>query len=378
MNIAQILQLTPEQIARDHEQLVNLALEAQMTELQSALSSTPNNGSSPASATTAADGAKDPNAEAFNSYAVVKLLAPVANDIARGVTIGIRNTIRAELDNAMRDAFGSSVREAQKKALKRRLDEVLQKSATHFSEEVQKRLEGFTHRELRDVLSQVNASTNALVEENRRLQMSINDIVNSGMLKQLMDTKEELQKLKENLKSCSLSALAAAAGGGGDGGAGQGANPSNFAGNCSNPETMLTKARAMLVDENKPSSALEYITLARIPSLTLRLLNSLPDSSIYYNLIGDRGISDDLWVDVLTQLSSPNALENSTDAAADAHFAAELLLDVLCERDSLTTKKTAKVQAMLSGVRQFVALQKHSMTDSEGQRTLRDLEKSIQ
>lgn len=370
-NIVQILQLTPDQITRDHDQLVNLALEAQMTELQNfvasgeltAAAAAPSTAprSTPTAASPASNGASKESNEVFNSYAVVKLLAPIANDIATGVTHGIRDTLRMELDIAMHDAFGESVRESQKAILRKRLDESIRVASEFYANETRQRMEDFTKKELNEVFAQMNSTLNSLLHENSRLRASLDQIVNSGVLHEVTVLRAELQALKEATKAGTL----------GDA-AGHGANPSSFQGARPSPETILSTSVAFL-EQNRCADALSYILLAEQPSLTLQLIKQAKDEN-YANMISDDAVPDDTWSKILTQLCAPSTTEGVTE---DVERVADLVFDVLSERDEMTTSKTAKAQQLMSDIRHFVARAKAQVANPEAQRTLKNLEKSI-
>lgn len=361
-NITQILQLTPDQLLRDHQQLVSLALEAQMTELQqqqqsSTAAATAPSAAAPASAVSAR------HSEAFNSYALAKLLAPVASEIAIGVTRGVRDTLRVELDAAVNAAFGANVHASQKEVLRRRLDEALQGSARVLGEDVASRVDRYIDQELSESLARVNASVSALEEQNRRLQAALHQVANSGVVQEVEAMRAELAQLRAAIqRGDAISGDGAAAAGGN--GASSAAAPS--------PQTVLETAEKY-VKEGRITQGLAYIAMAQNARCVVQLLSRLSEDDVA-NVVSDADTTETTWSKLLTQLCEPEAADGVTELETVASF----LFDVLSDHEDLILKKTAKAQQIRSDVRHFIARARSKIDSSEGRRVLKDLEKSIQ
>ncbi|KAG5483339.1 hypothetical protein LSCM1_04886 [Leishmania martiniquensis] len=355
-NITQILQLTPDQLMRDHQQLISLALEAQMTELQQT-AVTPAAAATPTEPAPAATSSR--HSEAFNSYALAKLLAPVASEIATGVTRGVRDTLRTELDAAVNAAFSSNVRGNQKEVLRRRLEEALQETPRVLGENAAKWIDAYVERELSESLARMNASMSALEEQNRKLQAALTQIVNSGAVDEVEAMRAELAELRAAIRSGEGISNNGAAGG-----AGAAAKPS--------PQTVIETAEAY-IKEGRVSQGLSYVVLAQNARCCVQLLDRLSDEDVA-SVVSDTETTEATWMKLITQMCEQEATETSSELEKVASF----LFDVLSEHEEVINKKTAKAQQVRSDVRHLIARARGKIPSSDGRRVLKDLEKSIQ
>ncbi|KAG5505144.1 hypothetical protein JIQ42_04331 [Leishmania sp. Namibia] len=355
-NITQILHLTPDQLMRDHQQLISLALEAQMTELQQTASASAA-AANPTAPTPAVTSSR--HAEAFNSYALAKLLAPVASEIATGVTRGVRDTLRTELDAAVNAAFTSNTRVNQKDALRRRLEEALQETPRVLGENAAKWIDAYAERELSESLARMNASMSALEEQNRKLQAALTQIVNSGAVQEVEAMRAELAELRTAIRSGQNISNNGAVG---DGGAA--AKPS--------PQTVIETAERY-IKEGRISQGLSYVVMAQNARCCVQLLDRLSEDDMA-SVASDTETTEATWVKLITQLCEQEA----TETASELEKVASFLFDVLSEHEEVITKKTAKAQQVRSDVRHLIARARGRVDSSEGRRVLKDLEKSIQ
>lgn len=353
-NVTQILLLTPDQLTRDHQQLISLALEAQMTELQQTVSAS---AAAAAPAAPAAAATNSRHSEAFNSYALAKLLAPVASEIATGVTRGVRDTLRTELDAAVNAAFNSSIRVNQKEVLRRRLEEALQETPRTLGENAAKWIDAYVERELSESLARMNASMSALEEENRKLQTALTQIVNSGALQEVEAMRAELAKLRAAIRS------GEAIGNNGTA-AGAAATPS--------PQTVIETAEKYIKD-GRISQGLSYIVMAQNARCCVQLLDRLSEDDVA-RVVSDAETTEATWVKLITQMCEQEATETADELEKVASF----LFDVLSEHDDVIAKKTAKAQQVRSDVRHLIARARGKIESSDARRVLKDLEKSIQ
>lgn len=358
-NISQILQLTPDQLLRDHQQLVSLALEAQMTELQQSAAATT---TTPATATAAAAAApvtevSRRHSEAFNSYVLAKLLPPVAKEIAQGVARGLRDTLRVELDSAVNAAFGANVHASQKAVLRRRLDEALQSSVRELGADVAKRVDTYIEKELSESLARVNASMSALEEQNRKLQTALQQIVSSGAVQEVEAMRAELAQLRAAIQS-GASVL------------GDGANAA--APSAPSPQTVIETAEKY-IKEGQVAQGIAYVTMAQNPRCVVQLLARLSEDEVA-TVVSDAETPETTWSKIVAQLCEADAAES----ASEVELVASFLFDVLSEHEEVISKKTAKAQQIRSDVRHLVARARGKIDSSEGRRVLKDLEKSIQ
>ncbi|CCW67886.1 unnamed protein product [Phytomonas sp. Hart1] len=343
-NINEILRLSPDQLARDHEQLLSLALEAQMTALQNV-------------GATLASPDRGGEAEAFNSLAIMKLIRPIAQDIAKGVTHGIRDTLRGELDDALRSTLSKSLRESQLAAAKKRIDHTLNECCAFFSSEVQQRLQLFAERELGDVFAKINTSMGELTEANQSLREALKEIMNTNAAGEICALREELSELKSTLRARGVNSVAT-----------DGILPEGR----SSPEAIFVIVRG-LIDQGKPSDALEYLLMAKQPLCILRFLSQVEDQ-VYSAIIADPKIAGSVWTGLILQICKPEV----SDSIEDTEYAAELILDILSEHSDILKSRTAKTQQMISDLRHFIIRSKTQITNHVSLSTLRDLEKSIQ
>ncbi|GET87122.1 immunodominant antigen, putative [Leishmania tarentolae] len=352
-NITQILLLTPDQLTRDHQQLISLALEAQMTELQQTTSA-----SVPASAP-ASPATNSQHSEAFNSYALAKLLAPVASEIATGVTRGVRDTLRTELDAAVNGAFNSSIRVNQKEVLRRRLEEALQETPRTLGENAAKWIDAYIERELSESLARMNASMSALEEENRKLQAALTQIVNSGVIQEVEAMRLELAELRAAIRSGE-----AIGNNGTAAGAGGAAAPS--------PQTVIETAEKYIKD-GRISQGLSYVVMTQNARCCVQLLDRLSEDDVA-RVVSDTETTEATWVKLITQMCEQGA----TETASELEKVAAFLFDVLSEHDEVIAKKTAKAQQVRSDVRHLIARARSKIDSNDVRRVLKDLEKSIQ
>ncbi|CAJ1987366.1 tc40 antigen-like [Leishmania donovani] len=355
-NVAQILSLTPDQLTRDHQQLISLALEAQMTELQQTASAS---AAAAAPAVPAAVATNSRHSEAFNSYALAKLLAPVASEIATGVTRGVRDTLRTELDAAVNAAFNSSIRVNQKEVLRRRLEEALQETPRTLGENAAKWIDAYVERELSESLARMNASMSALEEENRKLQAALTQIVNSGAVQEVEAMRAELAELRAAIRSGEAIGNNGAAAG-----AGAAATPS--------PQTVIETAEKY-IKEGRISQGLSYVVMAQNARCCVQLLDRLSEDDVA-RVVSDAETTEATWVKLITQMCEQEATETADELEKVASF----LFDVLSEHDEVIAKKTAKAQQVRSDVRHLIARARGKIESSDVRRMLKDLEKSIQ
>ncbi|KAG5509428.1 hypothetical protein JKF63_06738 [Porcisia hertigi] len=342
-NSTQILQLTPDQLLRDHQQLIMLALEAQMTELQQA----------------AVPATSSRHTAAFNSYALAKLLAPVASEIATGVTRGVRDTLRTELDAAVNAAFSSNMRTNQKDVLRRRLEEALQETPRVLAENAAKWIDAYVERELSESLGRMNASMSALEEQNRKLQASLTQIVNSGVLEEVEAMRKEIVELRTIIRNGG-----ATADNGASAGAGTAMKPS--------PQAVIETAEKY-IKEGSIFQGLSYVVMAQNARCCVQLLDLLSEDDVA-SIVSNKETTEATWVNLITQMCDKGA----TETAGELEKVASFLFEVLSEHDELVTKKTARVQQVRSDVRHLIARARGKIDSSEGRRVLKDLEKLIQ
>ncbi|KAK7201667.1 tc40 antigen-like [Novymonas esmeraldas] len=361
-NIAQILQLTPDMILRDHQQLITLALEAQMTELQQT-ATTP---AAPAPAAPPAAAPPQPvdsrHAEAFQSFVLTKLLAPVASEIATGVTRGVRETLRTELDSAVNSAFKSNLRANQKEVLRQRLEEALQETPRVLGENAAKWIDAYVERELAESLARMNASMSALEEQNRKLQAALTQIVNSGAVQEVEAMRSELAELRAVIRS---------------GGAANGADKSAADAAAVNPATQspqtVIETAEKYIKEGHVAQGVSYVVLAQNARCCVQLLDRLSEDDMA-NVASNTETAEATWMKLIVYLCEPAA----TETAGELEKVAAFLFDVLSEHDEVIATKTAKAQQVRSDVRHLIARARGRITSSEGRRVLKGLEKSIQ
>ncbi|RNC30419.1 immunodominant antigen, partial [Trypanosoma cruzi] len=188
-NTSQVLKLLPDTIRRDHEQLLNLGLEAQMTELQQ---SRPTPQTQPKDTSSA-------NSSVFETYTLVLIADSLSRNITKGVKRGVNEAIMLHLDHEVRHAIGNRLRQTQKNIIKSRLDEALKESTTQFTAQLTQTVENLVKRELAEVLGSINGSLTSLVKENASLQKELNSIMSSGVLDEMRRMREELCTLRESV-----------------------------------------------------------------------------------------------------------------------------------------------------------------------------------
>ncbi|CAD2219327.1 immunodominant antigen [Angomonas deanei] len=316
-NILQIMQLTPQQISRDHQLLVNLALEAQMTELQQTLANQPR-GEGTGVVRSASEKS---NEDSFVSYAVASLMVPISKDIATGVTRGINETLRSELDLAVKQALGDHLKESQKNIIKKRLDDALRNSTDFFAQEVQKKLQSFATHELKDALSSMNGTIAKLSEENRALQIALRDMMALNTGEELARVRQQVRELRTQLGE--VSAVNAAVG-----------TKSSFQARPT-PDAVRDAVQAHLRTAHY-SEALQYLVLGQHPAVVYEVLFDL-DEEHYNALLADANVSDTLWTQTLLILLKHNDGKEATTVQI-----AQVVSDVISERPALSKPSNAE------------------------------------
>ncbi|ESL06813.1 immunodominant antigen [Trypanosoma rangeli SC58] len=352
-NTLQVLKLLPDTVRRDHEQLLNLGLEAQMTELQQSCA-TPSMLSPPHPAV-----AKKPSV--FETYTLVLIADSLSRNITRGVKRGVDQAITQHLDHEMRHAIGSRMRQTQKNIIKSRLDDAVRESATQFVAHVTQTVENVVKRELAEVFDGINSSLNTLVRENASLRNELNAIMSSGvvdemrrMRKELCELRGTVEKQREELENSSLRATNIS----------QGPPPS--------PETIIATTQS-LMQERQYLQGLEYLLGAQQPSLLLQFFTTLTTEgeNAYLELIEAAETSNEVWCLVLMQLVEAARTEVEREVVVG------IASDIIFERDQLL-QDGALGAKLASVLRTFEEQAKSETTNRSFLKCLRDLKKQLQ
>ncbi|PBJ76855.1 putative immunodominant antigen, putative,tc40 antigen-like [Trypanosoma cruzi] len=350
-NTSQVLKLLPDTIRRDHEQLLNLGLEAQMTELQQ---SRPTPQTQPRDTSSA-------KSSVFETYTLVLIADSLSRNITKGVKRGVNEAIMLHLDHEVRHAIGNRLRQTQKNIIKSRLDEALKESTTQFTAQLTQTVENLVKRELAEVLGSINGSLTSLVKENASLQKELNSIMSSGVLDEMRRMREELCTLRESVAKQKAtmpdSSLHAT---------------SSFQGRRSAPETILATALSM-VREQQYRQGLEYMLMAQQPSLLLRFLSILTreNENAYSELIENVETPNDVWCSVLLQLIEAAATE------AEKEVVVGVAIDILSERDQIA-QNGALGSKLTTAMRAFERQARSETTSRSFLQCLKNLEKLLQ
>ncbi|RNF25686.1 putative immunodominant antigen, putative,tc40 antigen-like [Trypanosoma conorhini] len=352
-NTLQVLKLLPDTVRRDHEQLLNLGLEAQMTELQQSRS-TPQTQPPPRPAAAATP-------SVFETYTLVFIADSLSRNIAKGVKRGVDQAMTLHLDHEVRHAIGSRVRQTQKNIIKNRIDEAMRESTTQFVAQVTQTVENLVKRELAEVLGGINGSLTTLVKENASLQKELNTIMSSGVVEEMRRMRKELCTLRETveqqkaaLENCSLRATGA------------------LQGNTPAPETILATALS-LMQEKQHLQGLEYLLAAQQPPLLLQFFTKLTkeSESIYLELVENAATPNEVWCSLLLQLVE------AAETEADKEAVVSIASDILSEREELL--HGSALGAKLARVmRDFGEQAKTETTNRSFLKCLKDLKKQLQ
>ncbi|KAH8611771.1 hypothetical protein ERJ75_001010400 [Trypanosoma vivax] len=344
-NTEQILKLAPETIRRAHQQLLDLSLEAQMTELQKQQQK---DASSPTCSVFTA----------FEKSVLMSLLDPLTHNIAKGISQGVEEAVMVRLDYDVRNVLVNRTRSTQKQAVKTYLEDAVKESTSQFLAQTEQTIKNVVKGELADVFGHINSLLTTLTNENNRLRGEVDAIMGSGILKDLRNTREELRSLRETMSSQRAT------------GVGQ-YGVSSFHGYQS-PETILSTALSY-VNNQEYHRGLEYVLLARQPTLLLQFFKTLQGAheQLYSAIIEDNTISNETWCQVFICISEAP----STDE--ERRVVATVLADVLFEHEQLLQKARhdTKVTEIL---RSFVCNATAEVKNKSTIRMLKDLEKLLQ
>ncbi|KEG10348.1 putative immunodominant antigen, putative,tc40 antigen-like [Trypanosoma grayi] len=353
-NTAQILQLVPETVRRDHEQLLNLSLEAQMTELQQTLHTTLPQQQATGGARTSV----------FGTYAIMMIMDSLSRNIAKGVTRGVEEAMTLHLDHEVRHAIGNRVRNTQKQTIKNRLDELLKESTSQFASQVEQTVQSLVKRELAEVLGGINTSLTTLVNENSRLQEELQSIMSSGVVEELRHTREELRTLRESVSNQQAMSAGAAA---------SLHATSAFQGQRPTPETILSTAQLFMREQQKYRQGLEYLLLVNQAPLLLKFLTTLnrEHEGTYSELIEDAATPNEVWCQVLLQL-----VEAAT-TTEEKESVVSVAIDILSERERLL-QSGAQAAKVAAAMRAFGRQARAEATSASFLQCLKNLEKLLQ
>ncbi|KAH9597928.1 hypothetical protein LSM04_006981 [Trypanosoma melophagium] len=360
-NTSQILQLVPDTIRRDHEQLLNLGLEAQMTELQQQMQKLPLQLQHQQQQQQSASGT---SSAAFDTYALVMLMDALSRNIAKGVTRGVEESIATHLDHEVRQAMGNRVRNAQKQVLKNRLDEALKESTTQFVSQLDQTVQGVVRRELAELLGSINGSLKMLENENSALQRELSLVMSSGVVEEMRQMREELRTLRETVMSRQTAAN----------GSSSAHATSSFQGRRPAPETILSTALSLMQEQQQYHQALQYLLQCHQPPLVLQFLNTLSHNheGTYSDLIEDTSISNDVWCQVLLQLVEAAA----TSTEMQREVVVSVTVDIISEREGLLASTHGK--KVTTAMRDFAQKLRQTTTKVDFLQSIKDLEKLVQ
>lgn len=362
-----VLEVTPTLLANDVDDLISLALEAEITALADGVVARGGTGSGQARAApaTAGLGGSRPNRameDVFNSYGITSLMAPLASNLVAGIRSGVERAMQQDLEPIVRATLTDELRRQQSAALRRRLEEALQSSTEYYTSTLRKRMDEFATRELREAVNRGNATVLRLAEENKRLREALSAATRGDLIDQVLELQAEIQALRAAVRSGQLQQLTPAGG---------------AAGGRANPETMLAHARALIVEQHNAAAGLGYIVEVGQPMLTLALLRALPEDA-YDALLGDAAVPQELWLRTVAQLCQPACTENKATAVADTNRIAEMVFDMLSMCDSLVKQRTAAAQQILTDIRHFIANARLLTLEEDSATALKSIEKLIQ
>ncbi|RNF01498.1 putative immunodominant antigen, putative,tc40 antigen-like [Trypanosoma rangeli] len=352
-NTLQVLKLLPDTVRRDHEQLLNLGLEAQMTELQRSCSTPPTQSPShPADA-------KKPSV--FETYTLVLIADSLSRNITKGVKRGVDQAMTLHLDHEVRNAIGNRMRQTQKNIIKSRVDDALRESATQFVAHVTQTVENVVKRELAEVFGSINGSLTTLVKENASLQNELNAIMSSGVVDEMRRMQKELCELRETVdkqtRELENSCLRAT---------------NTYQGPPQSPEIILATTQS-LMQERQYLQGLEYLLGAQQPSLLLQFFTTLTKESenTYLELIETTAMPNDVWCMVLMQLVE------AAETEVEKEVVVSIASDIIAERDQLL-QDGAHGAKLTSALRTFEEQAKSETTNRSFLKCLKGLKKQLQ
>lgn len=319
-NTAQILQLVPQMVRRDHSSLLTLSLEAQMTELQNAAK---------AGELGIAGGAAA-GATGFESQLLATLMDDTAKRLVEGLVPGIRDAILSELEPSLRSAVVNHLKKSQKDVFKSRVDAMMKNVASEFvaaldrkQKVYEKQFENYG-KEVRRVTE--GALQKLLVHVNA-LEDQLLAITSSGIL-------DEVKALRSEVKSLRQDAAA------------------NVAPETSlSPVTIVATAKAM-IESREAERGLEYVVRINSTEVTYSLLEEINKEDALKD-IALQVTNDRLWGEILLHLASvtkssqlPTALQWVKEIVTDHE---NVLKASVAVRKALSTFIGTWKQAQLEG-----------------------------
>lgn len=270
-NTAQIVQLVPQMVKRDHVSLLTLSLEAQITELQNAVKA--------GEIGSSAGGAAGPTG--FESQLLATLMDDVAHRLVEGLVPGIRDALLGDLEPTLRSAVVNHLKKTQKDVFKTRVDAVLKNVAGEFAAELERK-QRLYEKQFENYGKEVRRVTEGaltkLLQQVSSLEDQLAAITGSGILEEVKELRAEVQSLRAAAASGAVA-------------------ESNVA-----PATIVATAKAMI--ENRDAErGLEYVARVNVKEATIELLEelgreeSLRDVALQVN-------NDKLWEQILFQLAS--------------------------------------------------------------------------
>lgn len=351
-NTSQILQLVPETIFRDHKLLLNLSLEAQITELQQTFS-TPQSQRQSTSPS---------EFVAFGESLIETVMDLISEIISDGVTSGVREATLSHLDHEVKNVLGNWVAEMQKQVVKGSLNDVIRENTAQSVSQVKQIAENFVKRELAEVLGNINGLFATLMKENAALRKALNDITSSGIVREIQSMQEEVRTLREAVRSQESLLLQSTRQAATH--APQSPPPT--------PEMLLKTALSLLQEQRQYRQGLEYIFGANQSPLLLCFFTTLikENSAAYVELVEDKATSNDLWCDVLLQLVEVAVEEGEKEVVVC------VASDILAEREQLV-QSSARGAQLVAAMRTLAREAKGGTSNVSFLRSLKKLEKLL-
>lgn len=312
-NTSQIMQLVPETIRRDHEQLLNLSLEAQITELQRSISV-------PQAPQQSTGSVKFPPFETSILMSIMNLLAC---NVTSGATRGVKEAMLSHFDHEMRRALENSLGPAIKQSVKKCISDALRETTNILLTQLTQMVENKVKRELTEVLGGIDSAFKTLLKENAALQKALNDIASSDVIKEMRTMREEIKNLRgtvRNQESTLLSSTLYSTG-------------TLDSRQKLLPETILVTAMSVM-QERHYRQGLEYLLMAKQPRIIIQFFTTLmrENNETYLDLVEDTKIPNDVWCDVLLQLVE------AVTAEGEREMVVNVAVDILSEHEQLLQK----------------------------------------
>eukprot|EP00796_Vickermania_ingenoplastis_P008976 gene8976-6299_t len=362
-NIVDIQDLTKKQLEEGSKKLISLSLEAQMAELQefarqemkrhgggavgsSSTGATAGSMAAMLGARIAPGGPTETqraNDDAFRSYLLSSILSSTS-EIITGIDDGIQTVLSRQMQRIADEGIKKALRQNQRAAIQRRLDELLESSSSSVQIRLRKSLDQLKE-DVRAESERGRSAFQALQRENEDLRRIILRLTSNGSFEELESLRREIHTLKRTVETLQASGGVA------------GCLPPQR-----NAPSVLDTALQLFREQENTVAALQHLVTAADPLLATEFMVQLSPEEFDTLVVSSAPV--ELWSTFVRQLSRAGlAMLHNVNATAPSQVQ-QGMKQVLDTIEAIFTEQSSVTDVVTSKSSPSVATAKKDMRDT--------------